>query len=46
MVNFISIFCPELQKLLKPIDDLTRKGRQYKWGKEQQIAFEEMNIDQ
>ena len=28
MVNFVSIFCPELQKLLKPIYDLTRKGRQ------------------
>ena len=28
MVNFVSIFCPELQRLLKPIYDLTRKGRQ------------------
>ena len=27
MFNFVSIFCPELQKLLKPIYDLTRKGR-------------------
>ena len=26
IVNFVSIFCPELQKLLKPIYDLTRKG--------------------
>ena len=25
MVNFVSIFCPELQRLLKPIYDLTRK---------------------
>ena len=25
MVNFLSMFCPELQKLLKPIYDLTRK---------------------
>ena len=24
MENFVSIFCPELQKLLKPIYDLTR----------------------
>ena len=30
---------PELQKLLKPIYDLTRKGRQFIWGK-QQDAFE------
>ena len=29
MVNFVSIFCPELQKLLKPIYDLTRKGRPF-----------------
>ena len=27
VVNFLSMFCPELQKLLKPIYDLTRKGR-------------------
>ena len=26
MVNFVSMFCPDLQKLLKPIDDLTKKG--------------------
>ena len=25
MVNFLSMLCPELQKLLKPIYDLTRK---------------------
>ena len=41
MVNFLSMFCPELWKLLKPIYDLTRKGRQFIWGKEQQTAFEE-----
>ena len=29
MVNFLSMFCPELQKLLKPIYDLTRKGRPF-----------------
>ena len=27
MVNFLSMFCPELQKLLKLIYDLTRKDR-------------------
>ena len=42
MVNFLSIFCLESQKLLKPIYDLTRKGRQFIWEKEQQIAFEEI----
>ena len=39
MVNFLSMFCPELQKLHKQIYDLTRKGRQFIWGKEQQKAF-------
>ena len=42
MVNFVSLFCPELQKLLKPIYDLTRKGRQFLWRKEQQQAFDEI----
>ena len=42
MVNFVSIFCPELQRLLKPIYDLMRKGRQFIWGREQQEAFEEI----
>ena len=42
MVNFVSIFCPELQRLLKPIYDLTRKGRKFVWGKEQKDAFEEI----
>ena len=42
MVNFVSIFCPELQKLLKPIYDLTRKGKHFVWGVEQQKAFEEI----
>ena len=34
MVIFLSMFCLELQKLLKPIYNVTRKGRQ--------MAFEEM----
>ena len=42
MVNFVSIFCPELQKLLKPIYDFTRKGRQFVSGEEQQKAFDEI----
>ena len=42
MVNFLSMFCSELQKLLKPIYDLIRKGRQYMWGKEQQNAFKKI----
>ena len=42
VVNFLSIVCPELQKSFKPIYDLTREGKQFVWGKEQQIAFEEV----
>ena len=42
MVKVLSMFCPELQKLLKPIYDLTRKGRPFIWGKEQQDSFEEI----
>ena len=42
MVNFLSMFCPELQKLLKPIYDLTRKRKPFIWGKEQQDSFEEI----
>ena len=36
------MFCPELQKLLKPILDLTRKGRPFNWGKEQEDSFDEI----
>ena len=42
MVKFVSIFCLELQKLLKPIYDLTRNRRQFIWGEEQQKAFDEI----
>ena len=42
MVNFLSIFCQDLQKLLKPIYDLMRKGRSFIWEQEQQVAFEEI----
>ena len=41
MVNFSSIFCPELQKSVKPIYDLTRKGRQFMWV-EELLAFEKI----
>ena len=42
MINFLSMFCPDLQKLLKPVYDLTRKGRPFIWGKEQQGSFKEI----
>ena len=40
VVNYLSIFCKHLQKLLKPIYDLTKKGRPFVWQGEQQQAFE------
>ena len=36
------MFCLELQKLLKPIYNLTRKGIQFIWGRKQHTAFEEI----
>ena len=42
MLNFLSIFCQDLKKLLRPIYDLTRKGRPFNWQQEQQTAFEEI----
>ena len=45
IVNFLSMFCPELQKLLKllkPMYDLARNGGPFVWGKEQQDSFAEI----
>ena len=42
MVTFLSKFCPDLQKLLKPIYDLTKKDGQFVWGQGQQSAFDEL----
>ena len=42
MVNFLSLFCPELQMLLKATYDLTMKGRQFIWEEEHQNAFDEV----
>ena len=40
VVNYLSIFCKHLQKLLEPIYDLTKKCRPFVWQGEQQQAFE------
>ena len=32
VVNYLSLFCPDLQTLLIPIVELTRKGRPFVWG--------------
>ena len=36
VVNYLSLFCPDLQALLKPIIELTRKGRPFIWGDAQE----------
>ena len=39
MVNFLSMFCPELQILLKPIYYLTRKARTFIWERNKKILL-------
>ena len=41
-VNYLSLFFPDLQILLRPIVELTRKERPFVWGKEQETAFIEV----
>ena len=31
MVQYLSMFCPDLPELLKPIYDLTKKNKEFKW---------------
>ena len=40
----MSLFCPDLQKLLKPVVELTRKGRPFIWGDAQEKAFKEVKL--
>ena len=44
VVNYLSLFCPDLQKLLKPIVELTRKERPFIWGDAQEKAFKEVKL--
>ena len=44
VVNYLSLFCPHLQTLLKPIVELTRKGRPFVWSQEQERAFKEVKL--
>ena len=44
VVNYLSLFCPDLQTLLKPIVELTRKGRPFVSGQEQEKAFKEVKL--
>ena len=44
VVNYLSLFCPDLQKLLKPIVELTRKGRPFIWSDAQEKAFRKVKL--
>ena len=39
VVNYLSLFCADLQILLKPIVELTWKGRPFIWGEAQEKPF-------
>ena len=39
VVNYLSLFCQNLQKLLNPIHELTRKGIPFRWNTENNEAF-------
>ena len=42
MVNYVSLFCKDLQKTLKPIYELTRKEMPFYWTEFHQKAFEQV----
>ena len=42
MVNFLSSFLPNLQRLLIPIYDLQKKAKRFKWTDEAEKAFNEI----
>ena len=42
MVNFLSSFLPNLQRLLLPIYDLQKKAKMFKWTEEAEKAFKEI----
>ena len=42
MVNFLSSFSPNLQRLLMPIYDLQKKAKKFKWMDEAEKAFNEI----
>ena len=42
VVSYLALFCLDLQTLLKPIITLTRKEIPFRWGKEQEEAFQEV----
>ena len=42
MVQYLSLFCPDLQELLRPIYEMTKESVKFQWTSVQQIALEEI----
>ena len=42
VVNYLALYCLELQKLLHSIYDLTRKGVEFFWSEQHQVNFDEI----
>ena len=42
LVQYSAKFMPDVASVAKPIQELTRKGVTFKWGVEQQTAFQEL----
>ena len=42
VVNYLGMFCPDLQKLLRPIYELTKKTVKFHWTEEHQKNFDEI----
>ena len=42
LAQFVSKFVPDMSSIAEPIQRLTHKNAVFKWGKEQQVAFEKL----
>ena len=42
MVNFLSLFLPDLRRLLIPIYDLQKKSKKFEWTEEAEKAFNDI----
>ena len=42
LAQFVSKFVPDLSSIAEPVQRLTHKNAEFKWGKEQQVAFEKL----
>ena len=42
MIDFLSLFLPDLRRLLIPIYDLQKKSKKFKWTEEAEKAFNDI----